>query len=243
MPKFFIDNKLIRDNIYEISGEDALHIKKSLRKKVGDNISLSDGCGYDYDCIIINITKCIVLNIQKIYLSKTEVKKEIILCQALPKGDKLDFIIQKAVELGVSMVVPFISNRCVSRPKKEILPKKNNRYNKIALEAAKQSLRSKIPVVHEIISFSDCLNMIGEKDKGIIFYEEEGKKLCLIEKELFKSERIFLFIGSEGGFEKQEIEMAIAKNFSICTLGNRILRCETASITGISVLMHIIGEI
>ncbi len=243
MPKFFINKKLIRDNIYEIIGEDALHIKKSLRKKVGDNISLSDGCGYDYDCIVVNITECIVLNIKKIYLSKTEVKKEIILCQALPKGDKLDFIIQKSVELGVSMVVPFISNRCVSRPKKEILLKKKNRYNKIALEAAKQSLRSKIPVVHEIISFEDCLNMIGEKDKGIIFYEEEGEKLSLIKKELFKSERIFLFIGSEGGFEKQEIDKAIDKNCSICTLGNRILRCETASITAISVLMHIIGEI
>lgn len=243
MPKFFINKKLIRDNIYEINGEDALHIKNSLRKKIGDRITLSDGCGYDYDCIIKNITECIILYIQNAYISKNEVKKEIILCQALPKGDKLDFIIQKSVELGVSMVVPFISNRCVSRPKKETLLKKNNRYNKIALEAAKQSLRSKIPIVHEIVSFEKCLNMVDEKDKGIIFYEEEGKKISLLEKELLKAERIFLFIGSEGGFEKQEIERAIGKNFSICTLGNRILRCETASITAISVLMNIIGEI
>lgn len=162
---------------------------------------------------------------------------EVTLYQAVPKLDKLEYIIQKSVELGVSRIVPFISRRCISRPDEKDFSKKLIRLNKIAEEAAKQSGRGIIPQVMPIISYKKALEDMSELDKIIVLYEEGGKNFAEVNFE--QSKRIGIVIGSEGGFDKEEVELALNKGAESVWLGKRILRCETAPITALSILMFL----
>lgn len=229
------------EDYYTIDGENAKHIEKSLRMKIGEEITLVDDNGIQHNCIIDNISQGFVtVKVNKSFKCMNEPNTKVVLYQALPKGDKMDFIVQKAVELGVTEIVPVISARCISRPDEKSLEKKIQRWNKIALQAAQQSRRGIIPKVKNAVSFSCATENISNEDCNIIFYECGGERVGDIIKQ--SPNKINMFIGSEGGFEEQEVQKIISKGGSTATLGKRILRAETAPLAALSIIMYVTGN-
>ncbi len=235
MPRFFLEN--IDLSCPVITGEDAKHIGRSLRMKPGQSLTVCS-CGKDYFCEIASITADeVFLKINDEKFCSAEPTVEVTLYQAVPKLDKFEHIIQKSVELGVTKIVPVLTRRCVSRPDKKDFSKKLVRLNKIALEAAKQSGRGIIPEVTEIISFDEAVKQMCETDCPVMLYEEGGVRFSDVPTENKKS--FALFIGSEGGFDESEAETAKNAGVIPVWLGERILRCETAPLTALSILMYI----
>ncbi len=240
-PRFFTTVDQAAENVY-INGDDAKHIITVLRMRVGEKAILCDD-GIDYFSEITQINKNEVA-FKIIDSKKNDAEPSIYLhlYQCMPKSDKMEFIVQKATELGVSEITPIISRRCVSKPDEKSCNKKIERYQKITLEAAKQCGRGKIPHVNNFTTFNECLNQLKNDDLGIIFYECGGEKINkIIEAKAFNT--VNIIIGSEGGFDGDEIEAAIKKGYKAATLGTRILRAETAPITAISILMNLTGNI
>lgn len=239
MPWFFTEEN-IQSESYIITGENAVHIEKSLRMKKGEEITLCTPDKTQCECVIEQIIPGqVYVNIKEKFPCENEPDVEITLYQALPKGDKMDYIVQKCVELGVSKIVPMISARCVSRPDEKSLKKKIARWQKIALQAAMQSRRGIIPQVLNAKSFDNAVKE-SDEEKKIIFYECGGESV----KDLLceKVKNIGIFIGSEGGFEEKEVEAVLAKGGSKATLGKRILRAETAPLAAFSIIMYQTGN-
>lgn len=235
MPRFFLEN--IDLSCPVITGEDAKHIGRSLRMKPGQPLTVCS-CGTDYFCEIASITSDeVFLKINDSRLCSAEPTVEVTLFQAVPKLDKLEHIIQKSVELGVTKIVPVLTRRCVSRPDKKDFEKKLVRLNKIALEAAKQSGRGIIPKVDSIISFNEAVKQMSDYQCALMLYEEGGVRFSEVDTENKKS--FALFIGSEGGFDEDEAIQAKNAGIIPVWLGERILRCETAPLTALSILMYI----
>jgi 16S rRNA (uracil1498-N3)-methyltransferase len=235
MPRFFIEN--ISGGFAEITGEDAKHIGFSLRMKTGDPITLCCNA-VDYYCEVTSITPEIVT--AKILSSekcKAEPSVWLTLYQAVPKLDKLEYIIQKAVELGASEIVPVLTKRCVSRPEEKDFAKKLIRYKKISLEAAKQSGRGIVPEIKPLIKLDKALKNMSESDFSFVLYEKGGIRFS--ESGVQNAEKVSILIGSEGGFEADEIEAAKQYGVKPLWLGDRILRCETAPLAAISVVMFL----
>ena len=235
MPRFFTDD--INENTARITGDDAMHIGRSLRMRLGDEITLCSG-GTEYICKIRSISDkevlCDVLSSQK---TKAEPSIELTLFQAMPKLDKLEFIVQKATELGVCKVVPVLTERCVSRPDGKSFEKKRARLQKIAEGAAKQSGRGIIPSVTDIISIDMAAKQMKECDISLICYEKGGRRL---DGGMFADKsKVALMIGSEGGFSEKEVELCKDCGALPIWLGKRILRCETAPIAAVSIIMHL----
>ena len=242
MAWFFTENEICND-IHIIDGEDARHIAKSLRMKVGEEITLVTPSQKQADCIIESISgEQVYLKVISQTLCKNEPSTAITLYQALPKGDKMEYIIQKSVELGVAKIVPVISARCISRPDEKSLSKKQIRWQKIAKEAAQQSRRGIIPTVEKAVTFKQAVQQISQEEnaENIIFYECGGESV----KNLLTDtpDKINIFIGSEGGFEPQEVEMIEKNGGHSATLGKRILRAETAPLAALSILMFCTGN-
>lgn len=239
MDWFFVD-KIQGEHI--ITGEDALHITKSLRKSVGETLTLCDKNGIEHICFIdrINDEGVFVHEVSK-NECENEPSVEITLFVALTKGDKLETVIQKSVELGVSHIVPILTNRCVSRPDGKSAAKKQARYQKIALQAAMQSRRAIIPDVSGIMSLDDASKRLREFDLSIFFFEGGGKSLRQILEPPAK--KIAIFTGPEGGFEEREVKLLAESGAAIATLGKRILRAETAPLAALSAIMLQTGNL
>jgi len=239
MPRFFVNN--INENNVIIDGNDALHIRKSLRMNVGDVLTVCCN-GIDYSCEISEInTEKILLKVLFFNKSESEPNINLTLYQAIPKSDKLELIIQKAVELGAGQIIPVLTRRCISRPSEKDFQKKLSRYNKIAESASKQAGRAIIPEVLPMINYSNAIEAMKKDDVSIVFYESGG--LRLNEMNFSDKKNISIMIGSEGGFDDLEISEAQKNGIETVWLGNRILRCETAPITAISLLMHLTGNL
>ena len=239
MPRFFSENR-DGDTII-ISGNDARHIGKVLRMKTGETLTVSDMQGNDYECRIASIGEDTVsLDIIEKFGNQTEPDVKIKLYQAFPKGDKFDFIVQKSVEMGVTEIIPVLSARCVARPSERDFQKKRERYQRIALEAAKQCGRGIIPSVANIISLDKA---IGQEFTGqrIVFYEGGGETVASLLPD--KPSEVSVFIGSEGGFDTTEIKKFQKTGIRCATLGRRILRCETASIAALTLVLNAAGEL
>lgn len=236
MPRFFV-SEIDEENI-RIEGDDARHIGRSLRMKTGEALTVCCN-GVDYNCVVESITSdTVYLKLSDKQVCAAEPNIEVTLYQAVPKLDKLEHIIQKTVELGVSRIVPVLTRRCVSRPDEKDFAKKLPRLNKIAEEAAKQSGRGIIPEVMPIITYKKAVEEMHSLDRTIILYEEEGGgSFADISFEGIKT--VGLVIGSEGGFDSEETELAVAAGADRVWLGKRILRCETAPITAMSILMFL----
>ena len=236
MQRFFT-NEINEENI-TLTGSDANHIGRSLRMKTGEALTVCCN-GIDYNCRISEITAdTVYLELLEKHPCAAEPNIEVTLFQAVPKLDKLEYIIQKSVELGVSRIVPVLTRRCVSRPDEKDFAKKLPRLNKIAAEAAKQSGRGMIPEVTPIVSFKKAVEMMSGIDKTILLYEEEGG--CSFgEVDMTGAKTVGLVIGSEGGFDKEEAVAMTGCGASQVWLGKRILRCETAPITALSILMFL----
>lgn len=236
MPRFFVNE--IDENNIKISGPDARHIGKSLRMKTGEALTVCCN-GVDYNCTVEGITADeVYLSLVNKQICAAEPNIDVTLFQAVPKLDKLEHIIQKTVELGVTRIVPVLTRRCVSRPDEKDFAKKLPRLNKIAEEAAKQSGRGIIPEVMPIITYKKAVEQMRALDCTIILYEEEGGgSFADVDFEGVKS--VGLVIGSEGGFDSEETDIAVAAGAKRVWLGKRILRCETAPITAMSILMFL----
>ena len=226
---------------HTITGEDAKHIEKSLRMKIGEEIILVDSNSVQHRCVIDGILpNNVTVRVLDSFPCENEPDIKVTLYQSLPKGDKMDIIIQKAVELGVTEVVPVISARCISRPDGKSMAKKIQRWQKIALQAAQQSRRGIIPQINQVQTFKQAVADIDEQDCNIIFYECGGDSIGKVVNNSCK--RINMFIGSEGGFEQQEVQQIIDKNGCPLTLGKRVLRAETAPLAGLAVIMYVTGN-
>ena len=239
MQKLFVEN-IDGEKIF-LDEEQSRHISKSLRMRQGDMITVCDGNKNDYGCIIEQITKeGVTLKICYKQASESEPSVRVSLYQGVPKGDKTEDIIQKCVELGIYEITPVLTKRSVSRPDEKQAAKKQVRYNKIALEAAQQSGRGIIPRVHKMTDLKaavrDC-----DADLKIIFYEGGGVPLSHIINDNIKS--IAFFIGPEGGFEKEEVELVVQSGATAATLGKRILRTQTAPVAALSAVMLLTGNL
>lgn len=240
MAWFFTENE-INSQGYVIEGENAVHIAKSLRMKKGEELTLVTPLGIQHNCVIESTSpELVAVNIVESKRCENEPDVKITLFQAIPKGDKMEYIIQKSVELGVTAIVPIISARCISRPDEKSLKKKQIRWQKIAKEAAQQSRRGIIPQIKDALSYKQACETAKSNEQNIIFYECGGKSVKTLIKDKPKS--IGIFIGSEGGFEKQEVQDVLSINGSAATLGKRILRAETAPLAALSIIMYETGN-
>ena len=230
MPRFFVPSSGFEGDSVKITGDDAFHIARSLRMAVGDELTVCDMHGSQHTCRLTRIRdeecECEILSTEE---GNTEPPVEITLFMGYPKGDKLETVIQKAVELGASKIIPFESSRCIKRPKAERIEKQLLRFSRIAEEAAKQCGRSRLPEVFHSLSFSEMLIEAKKSDLTLFCYEGDGTdSLKKVLSEAGKITSMAVIVGSEGGFSLEEAERAKSCGASLVNLGPRIMRCETA---------------
>ena len=242
MQRFFVEPHQIDEGTHQIHilGSDVNHISNVLRMKQGEELWISDGGKKEYRCTIEDFSSDEVL-LHIIYAQEPdyELQSRIYLFQGLPKADKMELIIQKAVELGAYEVIPVETKRCVVKLDGKKAAKKVERWKQIAESAAKQSKRMLIPNVHEVLTFKEALKYAESMDVRLIPYElakgmQETKEILA---DIQPGQSIGIFIGPEGGFEEKEVETAISEGAKPITLGKRILRTETAGLAILSVLM------
>lgn len=245
MHRFFVDNCGSADENIIITGNDINHIKNVLRLRVGEKILVSDGNGTDYECSIDVISdESVIARIIDVKKNAAELSTKITLFQGMPKSDKFELIIQKAVELGVFEIIPVITKRTVVKIDDKKAGKKLDRYNGIAESAGKQSGRGIIPQVKDFMTFKQAIEYAKTLDMNIIPYEEaEGLEYSRnVIKDIKGKNSLGIFIGPEGGFAKEEVDVATAMGAKCITLGNRILRTETAGLAVLSIIMFEIDE-
>ena len=242
MARFFVDSEELLAEAPVLSGENAAHAKV-LRLKVGEEVLLFDGKGRECRCEVQEINSLgYLLGVLERRDSVTEAAVKVSVYMAFPKADKLEHVIQKATELGAYEIVAFPSARCISRPDEKSLKKKLERWQKIAASAAEQSGRGRIPEVIVLNSYLEALKRAGEADLPLFFYENEHATTLRMALESRNYQTVSLLTGPEGGLEEKEVEQAREAGFRICTLGRRILRCETAPLCALSAVMYASGE-
>ncbi|ADU28105.1 16S rRNA (uracil(1498)-N(3))-methyltransferase [Ethanoligenens harbinense] len=239
MPRFFTQD--VDETHGCITGADAAHIARVLRMRPGDKLTVCDLAGSDYLCEILSAAPdAVELRVLEKRPTIAEPSVHVTLFQGLPKADKMELIVQKSVELGVSRVVPVLTARCVSRPDRATLAKKTARWQKIAAEAAKQSGRGRLPVVGEAVDFSAAARELAGMERGVLFYEKGGDAHLGVWNGV---REIGVCIGPEGGFADEEVALAGELGVRVCTLGPRILRTETAPLCVLSVIMYATGNL
>lgn len=232
MPRFFLEN--VQGDTLTIDGQDARHIACSLRMQVGDTLTVCDGKGEDLHCTIAALSpEQVVLSVTAREKTVSEPTVAVTLYQGLPKGDKLEWIIQKAVELGVTRIVPVVTARSIAKTSDRDT-KKTVRLQKIADEAAGQSGRGILPTVEMPITFKQAAERMA-KENTVVFYECGGAPLTALAPQW--GETLSVFVGPEGGIAPAEIETLTAGGAVLATLGPRILRCETAPVAALSAIM------
>jgi len=242
MTRFFVDPDEMQDGFLVLTGENAAHAKV-LRLKNGEEVLVCDGQGNECICTVSDVSPgqiSLVVNSRQDAKSEAAVKVSVYM--AFTKADKLEHVIQKATELGAYEIVAFPSARCVSKPDEKSLKKKLERWQKIAASAAEQSGRGRIPQVRTLESYAQALQEAAKADKAILFYENERATTLRMALEEETFETISLLTGPEGGLELSEVEKAKDAGLQICTLGKRILRCETAPLCALSAVMYASGE-
>lgn len=240
MYHFYVEPESVSADTVRITGGDVNHIKNVLRMHPGEEIMVLDGSGMEYRCEIETISDEVLARVLEAKKTEAELSVRLLLFQGLPKKDKMELIIQKAVELGVSEIIPVLTKRAVVKledKKKE--QKKRERWQAIAEAAAKQSGRGIIPKVCEAVKFTEAVKRTEELDEALIPYElaegmEEARERI---RSLHGRKAIGIFIGPEGGFEEEEIALAVKTGIHPITLGKRILRTETAGLCILSVIM------
>ena len=241
MYQFFVPAENIQGNRIYITGDDVNHIKNVLRMKVGEELAVSNGeDGKEYRCGIEEIGEEIICSLRFIKEDGVELPSKITLFQGLPKADKMELIIQKAVELGVYEVIPVSMSRCIVKLDDKKQKSKLARWQGIAEAAAKQSKRSIIPQVGEVMTLKQALAYAAKMDMLFVPYElaEDMTKTRELFEQIKPGQHIGFFIGPEGGFDESEIALALENGAQPITLGKRILRTETAGMTVLSILMY-----
>ena len=242
MARFFVPASLLEQPMCTLTGENAAHAKV-MRLRVGDTVTLCDGAGRECTAEIIAASGgSYELQLGEVKESSSEPSCRASVYMAYAKSDKIDHVVQKATELGAAEIVLFPSERCVSRPDAKSLKNKLERWQRVALSAAEQSGRGCIPQVVTCESYAEALSRAAQADTFFFFYENERERSigAILQEE--KPRTLSLMSGPEGGFELSEVEKAFAAGAHVCTLGPRILRCETAPLCALSVCMFALGE-
>ena len=243
MVRFFISPEEMHESFLVLTGENAAHAKV-LRLKEGDVVTVCDGRGRECSCTVSDVSPGQVSLVTHGWeASQTELEVRVRIFMAFPKADKLEHVIQKATELGASEITAFPSARCVSRPEQRAWEKKLVRWQKIAAAAAEQSGRGRIPLVTVLPTYEAALREAAQAELPILFYEnEENRTLSMVLAGRAGLRSVSLMTGPEGGLEPEEVQQACRAGLEVCTLGRRILRCETAPLCAISAVMFAFGE-
>lgn len=238
MPRFFLPR--VAGPAVTLPPEDGRHIHRSLRMRPGDTLTVTDG-QQEYRCRItaFEADDTVCLAVEEATSVCCEPSLAVTLYQGLPKGDKMDWIVQKSVELGVERIVPVVTARSIARPDRDSGRKKQVRWQKIAAEAAGQSGRGRIPSVEEPTSFAEAARRMAQ-ETTVVFYEGGGAPLRTLIPTI--GESLSLFIGPEGGIAAEEKELLCSGGALTATLGPRILRCETAPLAALSMIMVLSGN-
>lgn len=242
MTRFFVSADDMQLNFITLTGENAAHARV-LRLKPGEKVLACDGAGNECVCTVSDVNPqqvSLVVDFRQEATSEASIQASVYM--AFSKGDKFEHVIQKATELGAYEIVAFPSNRCVSRPDDKSLAKKVDRWQKIAAAAAEQSGRGRIPQIVVLNSYIAALERAAKADLSILFYENERATTLRMALEEKPFSTVSLLTGPEGGLEEKEVDLAKEKGLRICTLGNRILRCETAPLCALSAVMYASGE-
>lgn len=242
MSRFFVAPEEMTSDRIVLTGENAAHAKV-LRIKEGEAVTVCDGQGREAVCTVAG---CMpgeyLLRVEQLRTSSTEAVVRVSLYMAMPKADKLEHVIQKATELGAYEIITFPTERCISRPDEKSLQKKLTRWQKIAESAAEQSGRGRIPRVTVLDNYEKALQQAAQADTALIFYENEHSTTLHNVLEHGMGTTVSLLTGPEGGFETWEISQAENAGLTVCTLGARILRCETAPLCALSAVMFAAEE-
>ena len=242
MARFFVETLPEDQKFLVLEGENARHARV-LRLKNGEAVTVCDGNGIDYSCTVSDVSEGrISLVVQSVDPSLSEPPVLATVYMGYAKSDKLEHVIQKATELGASRIAALPCARCVARPDEKSLQKKLERWQKIAASAAEQSGRGRIPEVSTLPSFHAMLQEASKAELSVLFYENERARTFRSAIEAGAFHTAALVTGPEGGFELSEVQKAEEAGLQICTLGTRILRCETAPLCALSALMYAAGE-
>ena len=221
MPRFFVDQQP-QDGVLTLTGENAHHAGRVLRLRVGEGVTLCDGAGMDFDCTVEAVEKeAVTCRVVSCHAADTEPKQAITLFMALPKGDKMEFIVQKAVELGVSRIVPYLSKNCVSRP---------------------QCGRGRLPEVAAVVPVAQAIVQAAQSETALFFYENEKRTGLHDALAGGVKDTVSLMVGPEGGFDPAEAKAAVDAGLQSVSLGTRILRCETAPIAALAAVLYAGGN-
>ena len=230
----------INENTATVTDSEAVHLCRVMRIKSGDEVILCDNNGYDYRAVAKEISeKLITFDVLEKTKNQAEPTKDLIVYMALPKSDKLEFIVQKACELGARKLVPFVSEFCVAQKSKKEDNKKS-RLAKISAEAAKQCGRSTPMEIGDTLTFKQLMAELGANDVNLFFYEHAD--MPLKEANLADKQTVGVIIGSEGGFSEKECALLSENGAVTISLGKRILRCETAAVSAVTLTMYTLGE-
>ena len=242
MARFFVDAGQMQGETVTLTGENAQHAKV-LRLKAGEQVLVCDGAGMECLCAVAGIAGGSVnLTVLQRREASSEAAVRVSIYMGFPKSDKLEHVIQKATELGAAEIIAFPAARSVSRPDEKSLKKKLERWEKIAASAAEQSGRGRIPRVLVLGSFSQALSRAAQADKALLFYEHEEALTLKMALSSGGYSTVSLLTGPEGGLEESEVAQAREAGLQVCTLGKRILRCETAPLCALSAVMYDAGE-
>ena len=242
MARFFVTPEEMNADSLVLTGANAEHAKV-LRLKPGEEVLICDGDGNECRCAVERMdAREVELTVLERMESINEASVRVSIYMAFPKADKLEHVIQKATELGAYEIIAFPTSRCVSRPDDKSLSKKLERWQKIAASAAEQSGRGRIPRVLTLSSYAAALERAAQADKAILFYENEQATTMRMAMEQGGAKTFSLLTGPEGGLDIKEVEQAEKAGLQVCTLGRRILRCETAPLCALSAVMYASGE-
>ena len=242
MARFFVDAQQLHHDTIILTGENAQHAKV-LRLKNGEQVLVCDGVGMECVCSVDSMAGGeVYLTVLERRSSSSEAAVHVSIYMGFPKSDKLEHVIQKATELGADEIIAFPACRSVSRPDEKSLKKKLERWQKIAASAAEQSGRGRIPQVLVLDSYKSALQRAVKADKALMFYENEHATTLRMALESGSFQTVSILTGPEGGLEETEVQQAIDVGLQVCTLGRRILRCETAPLCALSAIMYAAGE-
>ena len=244
MPRFYVSHPRIEKGMLKVEGSEGRHIRRALRLKARDGIVVFNGSGKEYEGTIVEEgPSSVLIEIQNIISSERESPLEITLAQSLLKGEKMDYLIQKATELGAKEIIPFFSSRSVPLLDKSKRLKRYHRWERIAVEASKQCGRGVIPRIEPLQDYFEMLQAPSPDSLRLILWEKEGASLKEILKTSKEKTKIFFIVGPEGGVSKEEVERAKEVGFIPVNLGKRILRSETASLCLLSILQYECGDL
>lgn len=242
MQKFIIPTISAAPSTAKIKGQDAKHISKVLRLKKGDQIEITNGAGKDFTAILTSVTPgTIELNIIDGFDSLTESPIDITLCSGMLKDKKMDVVIKHITQLGIQKWIPFFCERSIPNPDAKKIEKRRKRWKTIAKESLKQCRRSRVPYISQPLTFENMLDQSISYDCKIAFWEKATHRINRLKK-ASSNKKVVILIGPEGGFSTNEIKSATEKGFLPYSLGPRILRAETASISACTLVQHILGD-